>query len=150
MLPPCPGSTTTVKSGSTGVAASASTSATAIEDTAESYQPRADEADTRRRGRGAFAHARDVEHTVSNMKRATAREVQHGLSDILSRVEKGEEFEVTRRGKVVARLVPARQRPKKRPAWPDFYARLVQAFPHGQLPGSTISDLIAEDRDERL
>ena len=51
-------------------------------------------------------------------KTATAREVQRHLAAILDRVARGEEVTVTRHGKVVARIIPARA--SKRMRWPDF------------------------------
>ena len=51
-------------------------------------------------------------------KTATAREVQRHLAAILDRVAGGEEVTVTRHGKVVARIIPARA--SKRMRWPDF------------------------------
>jgi prevent-host-death family protein len=41
------------------------------------------------------------------MKSATVREVQHNLAALLRQVQGGQEIAVTRRGKVVARIVPA-------------------------------------------
>jgi prevent-host-death family protein len=40
------------------------------------------------------------------MKRATVRELRNNYSRVLQWVAEGEEVEVTRRGKVVARVVP--------------------------------------------
>lgn len=83
------------------------------------------------------------------MKTATVREVQHRLSEILASVERGEEITVTRRGKVVARIVPVR--PKRvRVAWPDFEARMKLRFPSGPPPGTPGSELIEESRKERF
>jgi len=45
------------------------------------------------------------------MKTASTRELRQGLSRILSQVEQGEEMEITRRGRVIARLVPPGARP---------------------------------------
>ena len=82
------------------------------------------------------------------MRRATVREVQHGLGGLLDRVERGEEITVTRRGRVVARLVPAREQTRK-VEWPDFAARMKRLFPAGSPRGKPPSELIAEDREER-
>jgi prevent-host-death family protein len=82
------------------------------------------------------------------MRIATVREVQHRLGDILASVERGEEITVTRRGKVVARIVPARPE-RKRMAWPDFEARMKQNFPSGPPPGEPASELIRQMREER-
>ncbi len=83
-----------------------------------------------------------------NMRKASVREVQHHLSDILDAVERGDEFTVTRRGKIVARIVPARA-PRRGVAWPDFEARMKQTFPSGPPAGLAVSAVVDELRGER-
>lgn len=85
---------------------------------------------------------------MSNMRTATVREVQHRLSEILASVERGEEITVTRRGKVVARIVPA-QPARARVEWPDFEARMRMRFPAGPPPGKPASEIIDEMRGPR-
>lgn len=43
---------------------------------------------------------------MSHMKTTTVRELRNNYSKVLKWVSKGEEVEVTRRGKIVARVVP--------------------------------------------
>lgn len=82
---------------------------------------------------------------MSNMRTATVREVQHNLSEVLSRVAQGEEVAVLRRGKVVAKLVPPDPRP---PASPDFVARARAVW--GDRPsGLALSRIASESRGER-
>lgn len=45
-------------------------------------------------------------YTMSHMRSATVRELRNNYSRVLQWVAKGEEVVVTRRGKVVARVVP--------------------------------------------
>ena len=45
-------------------------------------------------------------YTVSHMKTTTVRELRNNYSKVLKWVAKGEEVEVTRRGKIVAKVVP--------------------------------------------
>lgn len=45
-------------------------------------------------------------YTMSHMKTTTVRELRNNYSKVLKWVSKGEEVEVTRRGKIVARVVP--------------------------------------------
>ena len=55
------------------------------------------------------------------------RELQQNLKKVIDRVERGETVELTRRRRVVARLVPAREaRPV--PPWPDLEARARSVF----------------------
>lgn len=44
--------------------------------------------------------------TMSHMKSTTVRELRNNYSRVLLWVSKGEEVEVTRRGKVVAKVIP--------------------------------------------
>jgi antitoxin (DNA-binding transcriptional repressor) of toxin-antitoxin stability system len=65
------------------------------------------------------------------MKTVTTREVQHHFSRVLDYVEAGEEVQVTRRNKVVARIVlpepPVKPR-RRKVKWPDFRARMTKIF----------------------
>jgi prevent-host-death family protein len=82
-----------------------------------------------------------------DMKTATVREVQHHLSKVLAWVEKGEEVQITRRNKPVAKIVPAE--PDKGPvALPAFAARARQIW--GEKPaGKSLSQTVLDDREER-
>ncbi len=86
---------------------------------------------------------------MSDMRTTTVREVQHRLAAILSEVEAGQEIVITRRGKVVARLVPPRDSGPAVP-WPDAGERMRRIFPDGPPGGSPPSDIIDEQRGERL
>jgi antitoxin (DNA-binding transcriptional repressor) of toxin-antitoxin stability system len=86
---------------------------------------------------------------MSHMKTATVREVQHGLSSVLSQVQKGQEFAVTKRGKVIARIVPA-TRSSGRLRWPDSAGRMKRLMSGAGEPGATPSELIRELRGERV
>jgi prevent-host-death family protein len=55
----------------------------------------------------------DVLHICSTMKTATVRDLRNNYSSVLRWVEAGEEVAISRRGKIVARLVPERPKPKK-------------------------------------
>jgi prevent-host-death family protein len=82
------------------------------------------------------------------MKTTSVRELQHGLSAVLARVERGDTVTVTRRGKVVACIVPPPATGRK-VSWPDSLARLNRLFPEGAPPGLPASALMRLDRDER-
>jgi prevent-host-death family protein len=85
---------------------------------------------------------------MSNMKKATIREVQHNLSKVLELVEDGEEVQVTRRNRIVAKIVPANHGAQK-PKWPDFAARAEAIW--GKRPkGKPASAILTEDREERM
>ncbi len=78
------------------------------------------------------------------MTTCTVAEAKAHLSDLLSRVEKGEELVITRRGRPVANLVPIR--PAR--CAPDWSA--IRAF-RESLPaaGSSAAELVRTVRDAR-
>ena len=86
---------------------------------------------------------------MSDMKTVTVRDAQHGLSALLERVRRGEQVTITRRGQVVARLVPPAPR-RKKVEWPDFAARMKRLFPAGSPPGEPPSEVIRRMREERF
>ena len=86
---------------------------------------------------------------MSNMKTATVREVQHGLSSVLSQVQKGQEFEVTKHGRVIARIVPA-IRAKGRLRWPDSAGRMKRLMSGVTITGAPPSEIVRELRGERV
>jgi len=80
---------------------------------------------------------------MSHMSTVGLRQMQRNLSAILRRVEQGEEILVTRRKRVVARLVAPDQATGGRLEWPDFAAR-AQGI---HLKGKPISATIREERE---
>ena len=86
---------------------------------------------------------------MSNMKTATVREVQHGLASVLSQVQKGQEIAVTKRGKVIARIVPA-TRSKGRLRWPDSAGRMKELMAGAPVTGAPASEIIRDLRGERV
>jgi prevent-host-death family protein len=81
------------------------------------------------------------------MRRATVREAQHNLPRILRAVDTGEIVEITRRNRVVARLVPASPRPTQ--GLPDFVARAQEIWGKARAAKPT-SELVIESRAERV
>ena len=84
---------------------------------------------------------------MTHMKTATVREAQHHLQKILRAVAQGEVVEITRRNRIVARLVPATQVPRN--GLPDFVARARALWGKGPA-GMPTSDLVVDGRAERL
>ncbi|MBI4454816.1 MAG: type II toxin-antitoxin system prevent-host-death family antitoxin [Acidobacteria bacterium] len=82
------------------------------------------------------------------MKAATVRQIQHHLSDVLKKVEDGEEVLITKRGRAIAKIVPARN--QREPInWPDFIGRSRQIWPN-RVKGKSISSIIIEERKDRV
>lgn len=80
------------------------------------------------------------------MKTASVRDVQHNLNRVLRYLEHDEEVSITRRGRVVAKLV--RAEPAAVPVeHPDYLARARTIFAHPA--GPLLSRVINADREER-
>ncbi|MBO3707304.1 MAG: type II toxin-antitoxin system prevent-host-death family antitoxin [Candidatus Accumulibacter sp.] len=79
------------------------------------------------------------------MTTCTVAQAKAHLSELLDRVEKGEELVITRRGKPVASLSPIRPAPRG----PDWTA--IRAF-RESLPtgGSTATELVRASRESRF
>ena len=83
---------------------------------------------------------------MTHMGTASVREAQHNLPKILRAVSRGEVVEITRRNRVVARLVPAAPRPVGQ--FPDFVAR-ARAIWGRDAGGKPTSEIVIEARSER-
>lgn len=82
-----------------------------------------------------------------NMKTASVREVQHHCGKVLAWVEKGEEVQITRRSKTVARLVPSTPSALPPAPLPDFAGRARTIW--GAKPkGLSLSKAILAARGE--
>lgn len=79
------------------------------------------------------------------MKRASIGEAQHNFGELIRQVAAGEEIEITRHKRVVARLVPAGSGDAAE--YPDFAGRAEKIF--AQSAGSPASEIVLQDRDER-
>jgi prevent-host-death family protein len=78
-----------------------------------------------------------------------AFEAKTKLAELLDRVEAGETVTITRRGKAVARLVPAGVDPEERArrrALIDEIKRKRAGWDRGAKPGATIPELIKAGR----
>ena len=83
----------------------------------------------------------------SNIKSLSVRHVQHHLAAVLADVEGGEEIEVVRRGRPVARIVPL-QPSSHACDWSDAERRLRSVYPT-LIGGAPASQIIADSRGER-
>jgi len=82
-----------------------------------------------------------------DMKTATVRDVQHHLRKVLAWVEKGEEVQITRRNRTIAKIVPA-ETPSHRVALPAFGERARKIW--GDRPtGESLTRIVLDDRKER-
>lgn len=77
----------------------------------------------------------------------SVRELQQNLKQVMARVERGQEIEVTRRRRPVARLAPVRKRATPSP-WPDLDARAKAVFGDRVITPSA-SEMVVDGRGER-
>ena len=82
------------------------------------------------------------------METVLVDEAETKLADLLDRAERGEELTITRRGKIVARLVPAASRhPRHDPERVrEALLRMDELRPQMRLDGLRIKDLINAGR----
>jgi antitoxin (DNA-binding transcriptional repressor) of toxin-antitoxin stability system len=78
-----------------------------------------------------------------HMKRASIRELRYGFPKLERLLREGEEIQITKRRRIIARLVPERE---PAPAEvPDFLGRLRAIYGDKMLDVSS-AELLAEDR----
>lgn len=79
-----------------------------------------------------------------HMTKASVRDLRYDFKKIERLLLQGEEVQITKRKKVIARLVPETEKVEKK--WPDFEARIRKIFGDKILEVSG-ADLISADRD---
>jgi len=81
------------------------------------------------------------------MKKATIRDLRYRFSAVEDLLRDGQEIQITKRKRVIARLLPPKSRARVRR--PDFMARLRKIFGKKQLK-VTGAEIIAQGREERF
>lgn len=78
------------------------------------------------------------------MRRASVRDLRYRFSEVEQLLQKGEEIEITRHKRVIARLVPVK--PVAPLRWPDFLGRLRAIYGDKVLKVSG-AELLARERE---
>ncbi|MBI3667309.1 MAG: hypothetical protein HY236_13970 [Acidobacteria bacterium] len=78
------------------------------------------------------------------MRTATVRDLRYRFSQVESLLQEGEEIQITKRKRVIARLSPPESPPS--PHRPDFLARLKKIYGKKVLKVSG-AELLARERD---
>lgn len=78
-----------------------------------------------------------------HMKKANVRDLRYRFSEVETALRAGEEIEITKRRRVIARLVPVRASHRK--ARPNFLARLKKIYGSKLLKVSG-AELLADER----
>ena len=84
---------------------------------------------------------------MHHMKKATVRDLRYRFSVVEDLLREGEEIHITKRKRVIARLLPPE--PAAPTAFPDFLARLKKIFGKKRMKVSG-AEIIAVDREERF
>jgi len=82
------------------------------------------------------------------MARVSVRELQQNLRQIIGRVERGEAIDVTRRRRLVARLVRPTSPAEPQQPWPDLDLRARAVFGDRVISPPPSQQIVA-DRGER-
>ena len=77
------------------------------------------------------------------MRKASVRDLRYRFSEVERLLQRGEKIEITKRKKVIARLLPARLSVARRP---DFLARLRRIYGDKTLEVSG-AELVAQERE---
>jgi antitoxin (DNA-binding transcriptional repressor) of toxin-antitoxin stability system len=80
---------------------------------------------------------------MHHMKRATVRDLRYRFREVEGLLREGEEIQITKRRRVIARLIPPR--PARPSRLPDFLARLKEIYGN-KLVRVTGAELVARDR----
>ncbi len=80
------------------------------------------------------------------MKTATVRQLRTEFPKVLAWVNAGQEVAITKRRKIVANLSPAGDRPKRKPAMPDFRARLRRIYGAKVIPAAAMAAILDENK----
>ena len=83
------------------------------------------------------------------MKTATVRDLRNRFPRVAAWIEQGEPVEITKGGKVFARLVPAKPEKPRRFKMPDIMARLRANFGDKVYSAEDLARGLAESRGER-
>lgn len=78
-----------------------------------------------------------------HMRKATVRDLRYRFREVENLLREGEEIQITKRKRVIARLMPAQ--PATSPPRPDFLARLKKIYRKPMKVSG--ADLISRERD---
>jgi len=80
------------------------------------------------------------------MKTATVRALRNDYSSLLALIEAGEEIAISRRGRVIAHLVPAKPPRKRRVDWSKSAALQMDKSKFPMLDAKTVAELLHDNQ----
>jgi prevent-host-death family protein len=81
------------------------------------------------------------------MKTATVADLRNNFRRVSAWIEDGKPVEITRHGRLFARLVPASSHKPKKFAWPDFAAQRKQIWGKRTFSAKEIAEMEAFERE---
>lgn len=84
--------------------------------------------------------------TMYHMTKASVRDLRYRFREVEDLLRQGQEIQITKRKRVIARLVP--ENDEKTPEIPDFLARLKKIY--GKPLKVTGAEIISKDREDRF
>ena len=88
-------------------------------------------------------------HIGITMKTATVRDLRNRFPRVAAWIAEGEPVQITKSGKLFARLVPAKPGKPRRFKMPDIMARLRANFGNKVYSAEEVQVMIEESRGER-
>ncbi len=86
-----------------------------------------------------------VRHGGLTMKTATVRDLRNRFPRVAAWIEEGEPVEITRAGKLFARLVPAMPKKSRRFKMPDVMARLNKTWGRRVFSAKEVAEMRAAE-----
>jgi antitoxin (DNA-binding transcriptional repressor) of toxin-antitoxin stability system len=90
-----------------------------------------------------------VIHTCITMKTATVRDLRNHFPRVAAWIAEGESVEITKRGKLFARLSPVASEKRRRFKMPDIMARLNRDFGEAKYDAAEMARGLAASRGDR-
>ena len=110
----------------------------------ERMESRSVEVDRQTQTIGSICQAPICDAKMYHMRKATVRDLRYRFREVENFLREGEEIQITKRKRVIARLVPAKPAvPSRRP---DFLARLKKIYRGKPLKVSG-AELVSRERD---
>ena len=81
-----------------------------------------------------------------HMRTASVRQLRTEFPKVLAWVNSGQDVAITRRRKVVAKLVPAGDAPRRKPVLPDFIARLNGIYGEKVVSAEAMAEILSENK----
>ncbi|MGI8605009.1 MAG: type II toxin-antitoxin system Phd/YefM family antitoxin [Verrucomicrobiales bacterium] len=76
------------------------------------------------------------------MRTTSIRELQHGMAKVLAWVEEGEQVQIRRRHKVIARIIPDREEHRQAPDFARRFGAVPKRAAGKKIPAAVMQDIL--------